>query len=590
MHYLLLFLASFALSWALTWVVRFVAPRVGLVDVPRADRWHRQAVPRLGGIAIYLSFTLLLLIRGGAAWPALAPLLVGGFFILVVGLIDDLARLENRPKLILLIISAVLPVLLGARFTMLPAFVGVPLAIFWILGVTNAFNWLDNMDGVAGGVATVASVCLFVLALLTGSVEFAHVPLKLVGAALGFLFHNFPPAKVFMGDGGSGFLGLTLATLALMGSYRDVSNVLVTVLVPGLILAVPIFDSALVTLQRLMNGRRLFQGGRDHPAHRLVALGLPERKAVLMLYGLSIAAGIAALAASSLSFAVAMGLSGVLLLGFVVLGLVLSEIHVYEGQPARNGVTVLPSPFTNKKWILVMLLDVGLVSAAYAVAYLLRYDGHIPSQVATAVVRTLPLVVAAKMVGLYVMGVYRGTWRHAASVDVIRLGQGVTVGSVLAAAGLVLWTRLDGLSRSALILDWMLTLMLLAASRLSVKLLREYLAAQAEVGRRVLIFGADSSGMLLVRMLRENPSLGYYPVGFIDDDHSRRGSVVHGLTVLGGPQDVASVIRQQRVEEVLLAAPSCPREVVDELIWACNGSGVQVKTLEFALKAEAWKS
>src|SRR2546425_2895435 len=140
MTYLLLFLASLALSWALTWAVRFIAPRLGLVDVPRADRWHRQAVPRLGGIAIYLSFTLLLLIRGGATWPALAPLFVGGFFIFVVGLIEDLARLENRPKLILLRISAVLPVLLVVRFTMLAAFVGVPLAIFWVLVVTHAFK------------------------------------------------------------------------------------------------------------------------------------------------------------------------------------------------------------------------------------------------------------------------------------------------------------------------------------------------------------------------------------------------------------------------------------------------------------------
>jgi UDP-GlcNAc:undecaprenyl-phosphate GlcNAc-1-phosphate transferase len=563
---------------------------VGLMDEPRADRWHRRAVPRLGGIAIYLDFTLPLLIWKGVSVHALTPLLAGGAAIFLVGLIDDLARLENRPKLVLLIICAVLPVMLNVRFTMLPPFIGVPLAIFWILGATNAFNWLDNMDGVAAGVAAIASVYLFVLALLTGSAEFAQLPQLLAGATLGFLLHNFPPARIFMGDCGSGFIGLTLATLALMGSYRDVSNVLMTVFVPGLILAVPIFDSALVTLQRLMNGRRVFQGGRDHPAHRLVSLGLPERKAVFMLYGLSFGAGIAALAASSLSFAVAMSFTGILLLGFVVLGLVLSEIHVYEGPPIRNGVTLLPRSFANKKWIFVMLLDVALVSAAYVVAHLLRYDGRVPPQGATAVIRTLPFVVAAKMVGLHVTGVYKGPWRYASGVDVIRLGQGVTAGSVLAAAGLVLWTRLEGLSRSALILDWMLTLLVLAASRLSVKLLREYLAAQAETGRRVLIFGADGRGISLARMLRENPSLGYHPVGFIDDDPSRRGTVVYGLTILGGRQDIEKLIRQQRVEEVLLAAQSCPRGVVDELIAACNGSGVQVKKMEFVLKPETLKS
>src|SRR5256712_888508 len=303
-----------------------------------------------------------------------------------------------------------------------------------------------------------------------------------------------------------------------------------------------------------------------------------------MLYGLSLAAGVTALAASLLGFAAAVSLSGVLLLSFVALGLVLSEIRVYEGQPVQNGVTFLPRPFANKRWILVMLFDVALVSASYIVAHLLRYEGNIPSQAATVIVRALPLVVAAKMVGLYVMGVYRGTWRYAAAVDVIRLEQGVTAGSVLAATGLVLWTRLEGLSRSALVLDWMVTLLLLTASRFSVTLLREFLSAHAETGRRALIFGADGSGTLLVRMLRENPSFGYYPVGFIDDDLSKRGTVIHGLTILGGRQDLQQLIRQHHVDEVLLALPSCPADLVAEIRAQCDGSGVAVKKLQLTLE------
>src|SRR2546428_10606743 len=214
MDYLPLFLASLALSWALTWVVRFVAPRVGLVDVPREDRWHRRPVPRLGGVAIFLGFVIpLSLFAGQALAGRLLPLLVGGGAIFLVGLADDLVRLENRPKLLLLILCSTVPVLWGARFESLPGVIGAPLAILWILVATNAFNWLDNMDGVAGGVATIASAFPFVLWPLTGNTASPPLPLLPAGARPGFSFSNFPPAKIFIGYFGRGILGLTLATI-----------------------------------------------------------------------------------------------------------------------------------------------------------------------------------------------------------------------------------------------------------------------------------------------------------------------------------------------------------------------------------------
>ncbi|MDR7481721.1 MAG: hypothetical protein QN183_09075 [Armatimonadota bacterium] len=588
-------IVAFGLTFLLTLGIRAIAPRLGLVDRPREDRWHRRPAPRLGGVAIYLGFTLpLLLFTGPGARQTPAALLVGGAFVFLVGLIDDLRSLENRPKLTLLIVSAFLPVVLGVRFELLLPLLGVPLAAFWILGATNAFNWLDNMDGVAAGVAVIAAAGLLVLSL-DGTGHVALPALLLAATALGFLPHNFPPARVFMGDCGSGFLGFTLATLAVLGSHRNVGSVLLTVLVPGLILAVPIFDSATVTVLRLVHRRPLFQGGRDHPAHRLVTLGLPERKAVVLLYALSTAAGAAGLAVRGLDILTGLIVSVLLAMGFAALGLVLAEVRVYEGGGAGgdgdgrgariplNGQTALPAPFLQKKWIAVMLADLVLAPTAFVAAHLLRFEGTLPPTVAGAVAQALPLVVAVKVAVLALMGIYRGAWRYAGALDLVRLAQSATLGSAAAVAVLWVWTGLVGLSRTALILDWLLTVVLLGASRFSLRIIREYLVAQAVRGRPVLIFGAGSGGVLLVQELRQNPSLGYRPVGFVDDDPGMRGAVVQGLRVLGSRRELGELVRRYGVEEVLVAVPSAPPEVVEEVVGACRAAGARARVAGFVL-------
>jgi len=231
-----------------------------------------------------------------------------------------------------------------------------------------------------------------------------------------------------------------------------------------------------------------------------------------------------------------------------------------------------------------MMLDVVLVSVAYVGAYLLRYDGHLSERTVDSLVKTLPLMVSGKMVGFYLTGIYRGKWRYAGLLDFLRLTEGVTGGSLIGVGALFLWIRLGGISRSVLILDWMGTLLLVAASRFSLTLVREYLLAHAEEGRRVLIFGAGSRGALLVRELREDPSLGYRPVGFVDDDPATRGAIIQGLAVLGGRRDLQTLITQYQIDEVLLALPSCPDVVVEEVRALCNGSGVQVKKLELTIR------
>jgi UDP-GlcNAc:undecaprenyl-phosphate GlcNAc-1-phosphate transferase len=581
------FAAAFLLSLSLTAVVRWLAVRAALVDAPRGDRWHQRPVPRLGGIAIYVAFTgTLLFIHRPALTSEMLGLLIGGALIFLVGLFDDLRRLENRTKLILLIVCAVIPATAGVRFTFFPVLLGVPLAIIWILGITNAFNWLDNMDGVAAGIATIATLNLVLFDLLFNGGTVAPLALVLAGAALGFLVHNLPPARIFMGDSGSGFLGFTVATIAVIGTYRDVSNVLLAVLVPAMILAVPIFDTAMVTLMRMLNRRPVFKGGRDHPAHRLVAMGLPERRAVALLYGLSALAGASALVASLPGLLTGVTVSIILILGFVALGAVLGDLQVYEDPPARNGErrTVLPQPFKNKKWIALIGLDMVLIAIAYVAANLLRFEGHLAGSIGIIVAETLPVMLAAKMVGFAVFGVYRGSWRYAGLMDLVRLAQGASVGSLLGVAVLFIWMRLYGMSRTALVIDWLLTLLLLSASRLSFRLLREYLAVQAEAGPRALIVGTGEAETVLLRLLRARRTPAYQPVGFVDDDPSKLGAIIQGIPVLGSCRELRHLIRRHRVEEVLLAAASCSPEVAQEIIDTCQTAGVRARKFSLVLE------
>jgi len=583
------FVAAFLVSLILTAVVRRAATRVALVDTPRSDRWHRRPVPRLGGIAVYVAFTACLLaIHRPALTPQIVGLLIGGVAIFLVGLYDDVRRLESRTKLILLVVCAVIPAVAGVRFTFFPPLLGVPLAIIWILGVTNAFNWLDNMDGVAAGVAAIATLNLVLFDLFFNGGTVAPLALVLAGAALGFLVHNIPPARIFMGDSGSGFLGFTVATIAVIGTYRDVSNVLLSVLVPAMILAVPIFDTAMVTLMRLLNRRPVFQGGRDHPAHRLVAMGLPERRAVALLYSLSALAGVSALVASLPGLLTGVTVSIVLILGFVALGAVLGELQVYEEPPSGNGNghkrTVLPRPFKNKKWMMLIALDVVLIVVSYVSAHLLRFEGQLTGSIAVIVAETLPLMLAAKMVGFALFGVYRGSWRYAGIVDLVKLAQGASVGSLLGVVALFVWMRLYGMSRTALVIDWLLTLLLLSASRLSFRLVREYLAGQAESGRRALIVGTGHEETALLDVLRAHRPLAYQPVGFVDDDPSRRGAMIQGVPVLGSRHELRQLIHRHQVEEVLLTPASCPPEAFDEITRVCLRAGVPARKVSLFLE------
>jgi len=321
---------GFLLSVVLTPAAGMLARRLGAVAHPKTDRWHKQSTPMLGGIAIVAAVlgTFSLLVPVTRETTIILAASTSLFF---VGLVDDFLHLAPYQKLIGQLAAAAAVAWFGLilPWTGSPT-INVLITLFWLVGMTNALNMLDNMDGLAAGVSAIAATCLSWNFHATQQWPQALLLLAFAGALLGFLIYNHHPASIFMGDCGSMFVGFLLAGSVLTyGSGHGRSRSLVAVLaVPLLVLAVPIFDTTLVTLMRKLAGRPASQGGRDHTSHRLVALGLSDKHAVWMLYTFAIAAGSLATLVRDAALGVSLAAIATFVVALTILGVYLARVRV----------------------------------------------------------------------------------------------------------------------------------------------------------------------------------------------------------------------------------------------------------------------
>ncbi len=288
---ILSFFLSFLLALYITPRMREVALRLNIVDKPdNVLKKHKEPVPYMGGMAIYISFIITLALTFDFGKEVLA-LLLGGSIVFITGLIDDFKVLNPDLKLFGegLAILALMKAGIMIKLTFVPLWISIPVSFFWLLGITNAFNLIDIMDGLSGGVAFVICTYLFLVAAINGRIMIAIMTLSLGGSILGFLKLNFYPAKIYLGDAGSLFIGLMLGALAMIGTYTN-KNV-VSALAPVLIFAVPIFDTIFVSYVRFRRGRSIFLGSNDHFALRLKKLELTPVQIMLLSCCITICLG-----------------------------------------------------------------------------------------------------------------------------------------------------------------------------------------------------------------------------------------------------------------------------------------------------------
>jgi len=450
-------------------------------------------------------------------------------------------------------------------------------ALLWLVGLTNAFNLLDNMDGLAATLATIACAFFAVDAYTIHPSHFVAVlSLGICFACLGFLPYNLRlrgSAAVFMGDSGSQVLGFALAALGLASSWTVAGSTVATLFLPLLVLAIPILDTTLVTVVRLLEGRPVTRGGRDHTSHRLVYEGLSDKRAVVLLGVVSAALGLTSLAYKVLDDT-RITLAGVLITFAFLLqfGSYLADVN---RPPAPEGASsFFRSLLVHRRRLIEVVVDFALITAAFTIAYIIRVEGKGTVWQRHIFNLSLPAILVARYIAFFAFGLYRGVWRYAGARDGASIVSAVVLSEVAAfifMSATVIW---NGFPRGTYLIDALLCTMLIGASRFWERAAAHALRTLVGRGsqRRILIVGAGQSGRSLLRELRE--TAGERVVGFVDDDPALRGRRIQGIRVVGTLDQIGWVVGRLAPDAVLVTIPGAPRERLDAVVEACGRADV----------------
>jgi UDP-GlcNAc:undecaprenyl-phosphate GlcNAc-1-phosphate transferase len=550
-----------------------------LVADPRGDRWHRRQTPLIGGIGIFAGLLAGVgaSLLAGAVEPSteLLAILAGCAILFLTGLVDDLRSLPPLAKIGAQLAAAAVVLASGLSVQIVDNDVlATALAVLWLVGMTNSFAILDHIDGLAASLAAIACGYFAIDAVTLHDNRMVLVLSAAVGlACLGFLPYNLRPgrpAAVFMGDSGSQMLGFALAALGLAASWKAAGTTVATLLLPLLVLAVPILDTTLVTAVRLVEGRPVYRGGRDHTSHRLVYRGLSEQRAVVLLALIAVALG-----ATSLAYNV-MDDAAVTVVGVLLTFALLVQFATFLSEPERYSGGRLASFTLSARRLVEVLVDAALITASFFASYLLLVDGTGTVNQRHLFTVTLPALLAARFAFFIPFGLYRGVWRYAGARDAVATLAAVVLSELVVVVFITATQRgsWGDFPRTIFVLDALLCTMLVGGSRLAERALFRALGVLSTRGerRRTLIVGAGRSGRSLLRELRETP--GEVVVGFVDDDPRLRRRRLLGAQVLGSADEIERVLGTARPEVVLVTIPDAPRERLDFVVYGCAQAGV----------------
>jgi UDP-GlcNAc:undecaprenyl-phosphate GlcNAc-1-phosphate transferase len=624
---IVLFWVVFGFSVVGTGCMRHIAKRMGWLALPRQDRWHKKPVALYGGLGFFPAFFLgatFIIIKNEAIrsniWVnikllpqdsllALA-LLFGSLLMFLIGLVDDFKDLHPATKLMGQFVAASLFIFAGGFFSI----TGIRLIDFlftyiWFVGITNATNMLDNMDGLSSGV-TIVSVFILILLMLNIKSGFAApnmlaFPLGVAfsAALCGFWIYNRPPASIFMGDSGSLFMGFALAGLALPSSLNDffVSGArgaflgpLFAFLIPVTVLSVPIFDTTLVTLSRLWRGQSPAKGGRDHSSHRLVYLGLSEKRVVWISYCLATAGGVVALLLNNLQ-SQSLPLFGIFFLSLILAGIYLARIKV-RSTPAgesRPNWTLLITNLLHKQEAATIIFDMILVVICFYAAYLLRFDFNFSGDMEKALFQSIPIVISSTLIINFLAGTYRNRWHLFSVADLPTYLISSVGATVLSIALVTVINRFEtGYSRSAFIIFGLLLFLAQIGSRLSfrffdVVLLRNGGIRNSASRKPILIYGAGKAGKLLFEEILDNSEMqNFYVMGFIDDKPELAKKILCGAIILPPGKWLSKC--WQQVPEIWVSSKSITDARIKKFMGQWRGNLPIIKRLRLQMEVSAY--
>jgi UDP-GlcNAc:undecaprenyl-phosphate/decaprenyl-phosphate GlcNAc-1-phosphate transferase len=563
--WLILFAAllSLGLTAALVKLAIRICTAEGWVAKPRRDRWHRGAPCLFGGVPLWAGFVLVssLLVDDAVIWKVIGLSSV----MLVLGFADDIFRLSARVKLLVQLASALLLVSIGVTYPISTnLYVCAAFSVLWATGITNAFNLLDNMDGLASGVALIAAAYLAAFYYLGGDTQYAIVMGIFAGAVAGFLLFNFNPARIFMGDAGSLPIGFFLGSAMLLRVVH-LANVSAFLFIPVLLLVVPLFDTFFVSVTRRLRGQPISQGGTDHSSHRFVKFGLHERSAVLLLYGISCISGAIALLVRTMRYYDALGF---VLSWFFVL--FVFGVHLFRAQPGRRFSNSVPNLVRRvmSRDVLALLLDPAALLLAYYLSYILRFRA--PDRDWTTFYESFPILLIAKFGSLYLHGTYRRSWWRGSVSDLWRIARAVLLGDMIALAILTGVYRFAGYSRVVFVLDCVTSCVILIAIRSSFRVFEHFLfaARPPDLRRRVFVIGTSAHTEVALAFLEK---AGIACVGLIDSNGGEDLDWhVWGFQVLGQVEEIPRLSLEHQVFEVVMPQHEQPSFSRSELARMCR--------------------
>ncbi len=616
LHFFLAFAVPTFLALVITpWVIRF-AHAIGALDQPNERKAHRQPMPRIGGVAVFASFFISL-----GFFLAFDPyltfprwivgtqgllLMVSLVMVVLLGVWDDLKTLRPSQKFVVQILLSSTVYFAGFRISgithpFMPGLLNLGVfdylvTVLWIVGVTNAINLIDGLDGLASGVSAIAALTTVPIAILHGEPGTAVIALILAGAVLGFLRYNFNPAKIFLGDSGSLFLGFMLAVLSTQSSTK--STTAFSILVPILALGLPIMDTLLSMLRRLLRsflpnqtnstkGMRvlasLFRPDRGHIHHRLMDRGLSHRKAVLTLYVVSCSLGAIAFA---VTIANDVDTSLVLLVVGIATLVGVRQLRYQEMAVLKNGLLLsfFELDLINRN-LFHVFLDVAFIIVAYALAYIVTDIQHIMMPVGPELVLTIILTCAIQFGTFWSQGIYKGSIRQLGISDALNITRASLLGVGL--TGLILsFLRKPLLQPDLLtmVLDFYFLLSAMLVSRFSFRVLNHLFQRETSGTRRVLIYGADQHGVRVLETMLDQEFHDMTPAGFLDDHPELEGKSINGYPVFGGHWKVKQLAKKLRVEEIILSSDNVKPEALRRLVKKAHDLGVAVRRFNMRLE------
>ncbi len=590
------------LSYALTPWTAWLARRTGALDRPGTRKVHLAPIPRLGGLAVVIAVALVLALPRIPGLPLRTwaqnqldiGLALGVLPILLASLWDDLRPLPVFPRLAAQFLGATIAashdIVLGENVhlfgqTLSLGLLAVPISVAWLIGVTNAFNLVDGLDGLSAGLALISAVCLTGVFIVTGQFGMAGATMVLAGGLLGFLPYNVYPARIFLGDAGAHSIGFCLACFSLKGGATLSGGF--AVLVPLLAVGLPVAETLLSMSRRLI--RRLagpgaagiFAADRDHMHHRLLALGLDHRRAVLLLYGVALVLAIGGL----LSIFLSSQKAGLLLFALVVAAFVgVARLGYDEFAVVRRGMVLrfYETPVL-KRALFVVFVDLVMMAGAIYAAIGLKFGDWSLATSRGIFFELLALLAPLTVVTFWLRGLYRGSWRLASLDDFLNASWAVAISSGLA---LTLAQLLAGIpeATSLLVVYALLMLVLVNGLRVSYRVFEHRMWRLSRAGEPCLVYGAGMGGAAALRELLSNESLGLRPVGFLDDDPEKAGRALSGYPIFGPPAMLEELLNRRRIAAVVLSSKKLPGDRVEELGAVCAQRGVRLVRMEISFE------